>query len=360
MKLALAAALAVVLVVAYWLQQSQQPVAPVPVRLSPELWQAFAEKYEDAGRIIDRDNQGISHSEGQGYGLLFAEATGDHQAFERIWQWTELTLQRPDGLFSWKFEPCATMDRECVTDKNNASDAEILIAWALLKAHQRWQNARYLQEAAKIAEVASQHLIIRHQGELLLLPGVEGFVKDDRVTVNASYWVFPALEALADAFPEQPWQRLAETGRELMLAQGAGDYRLPPDWTDHSSAGFRPSSLFPARYSYDAVRVPLHLAWSSLPLTGEDFAPYLNFWRAHDPVPAWISLTDSEKAEYAWSTGMQAIARFVTARANNAPVDVQDLPLPNEYDGYFSWSLLLLTHLAIHETSDTSPQEPWQ
>lgn len=357
MKLVFAAVLLVASLAGYWVLQPQQPVTKVSQRLSPELWQAFVNDYEENGRIIDRDNQGISHSEGQGYGLLFAEAVGDRQAFDRIWHWTQSTLQRSDGLFSWKFEPCATLDHRCVTDKNNASDAEILIAWALLKAHQRWQDSRYLHEAKKIAEAASRHLIILHQGELLLLPGIEGFVKDDLITVNASYWVFPALEALADTFPEQPWQRLAESGRGLMLAQGAGNYRLPPDWADHSSKGFQPSGLFPARYSYDAVRVPLHLAWSSLPLTSEDFEPYLTFWNAYDPVPAWISLTGFEQAEYAWSTGMQAIARFVTARAAQETISGADLPSPNEYDGYFSWSLLLLTHLAINETSHNPPQE---
>lgn len=360
MKLVFAAVLLVASLAGYWVLQPQQPVTQVSQRLSPDLWQAFVNDYEENGRIIDRDNQGISHSEGQGYGLLFAEAVGDRQAFDRIWRWTQSTLQRSDGLFSWKFEPCATLDHRCVTDKNNASDAEILIAWALLKAYHHWQDPGYLQEATKIAEVASQHLIILHQGELLLLPGVEGFVKDGLVTVNASYWVFPALEALAHTFPEQPWQKLADSGRRLMLAQGVGDYLLPPDWADHSVSGFQPSGLFPARYSYDAVRVPLHLAWSAQGMSAEDFEPYHRFWTAYNPVPAWISLMDTEQAEYAWSSGMEAIAHFVTARARHEPLSLADLPQPNEHDGYFSWSLLLLTHLAINETFTTDPNKTLQ
>ncbi|SFX29820.1 glycosyl hydrolase family 8 [Marinospirillum alkaliphilum] len=353
MKLVFAAALLGASVAGYWLLQSQQPAVQVSQRLSPELWQAFAEDYEEAGRIIDRDNQGISHSEGQGYGLLFAEAAGDRQAFDRIWRWTQLTLQRPDGLFAWKFEPCATMDRRCISDRNNATDAEILIAWALLKAHQRWQDPVYLQEASRIARATSDFMVIRHHDHLLLLPGATGFTENGRVTVNASYWVFPALEALGKKFPDQPWQQLASSGQRLVQVQGAGPYQLPPDWADHTALGFQPSRLFPARYSYDAVRVPLHLAWSNLPLSERDFAPYLTFWSSHDPVPAWVSLIDAEQAEYAWSTGMQAVAKFVTARVEQRVLSAADLPQPNEQDGYFSWSLLLLTHLAINEVFAT-------
>ncbi|SFC21323.1 endoglucanase [Marinospirillum celere] len=353
MKLVFAVILLVAGIAGYWLLQSQQPKMPVTQRLAPELWEAFADAFEEEGRIVDRDNQDISHSEGQGYGLLFAEAAGDRQAFDRIWRWTQQTLQRPDGLFSWKFEPCASQDRRCVTDRNNATDAEILIAWALLKAYQRWQDSTYLQEATRIAQVTSDFLVIQHHDQLLLLPGHSGFTESGRVTINASYWVFPALEALAEQFPDQPWQQLAVTGRKLMLAQGAGQYGLPPDWADYTLDGFQPSSLFPARYSYDAVRVPLHLAWSELPLMDRDFEPYLSFWSAQDSVPAWVSLTDAEQAEYAWSTGMQAIAQFVTSRAKGEHLRVTDLPQPGGEDGYFSWSLLLLTHLAVNETSDS-------
>lgn len=357
MKRLLVLLVLVTLVAGYWLLiKKPEPKVMKGQRLAVEVWQAFAEKYEEKGRILDKDNQGISHSEGQGYGLLFAEAAGDQQGFERIWRWTQQTLQRPDGLFSWKFEPCVSLDRQCVTDKNNATDAELLIAWALIKADQRWHKPEYLQEATRISQAVAKKLLLLHQGELLLLPGIEGFVKDKVVTVNASYLVFPALEALAEAFPEQPWQKLIKSGRRQLISQGAGVYGLPPDWADHTLNGFQPSSFFPARYSYDAVRVPLHLAWLKQPLVIEEFKPYLSFWAANDPVPAWISLAENKQAEYAWSTGMQAIAKFVKARVNNEAIRVAELPKLTEDDGYFSWSLVLLTHLAINETQqDNGP-----
>ena len=48
-------------------------------------WRAFKTGYlSDDGRIIDTANGGVSHSEGQGWGLLFAEAFGDSSSFDRI------------------------------------------------------------------------------------------------------------------------------------------------------------------------------------------------------------------------------------------------------------------------------------
>ncbi len=41
------------------------------------------------GRVVDTGNGNISHSEGQGYGMLLAVANGDAAAFARIWNWTQ-------------------------------------------------------------------------------------------------------------------------------------------------------------------------------------------------------------------------------------------------------------------------------
>ena len=51
------------------------------------------------GRVVDEENEGISHSEGQAYGLLLAQAWGDRAAFEQIEDWTRMNLaKRNDTL----------------------------------------------------------------------------------------------------------------------------------------------------------------------------------------------------------------------------------------------------------------------
>ena len=114
-----------------------------PKRHGDAAWPGFKAAFlQPDGRIVDTGNGGISHSEGQGYALLLAEAGDDRAAFDRIHQWTEQMLARHDvALFSWRYDPRAAVP---VGDTNNASDGDILIAWALLRAGQRWQDKALL------------------------------------------------------------------------------------------------------------------------------------------------------------------------------------------------------------------------
>ena len=51
-------------------------------------WQAFTRRYMAAdGRIIDTANRGISHSEGQGYAMVFAAHFNDRARFDLLWRW---------------------------------------------------------------------------------------------------------------------------------------------------------------------------------------------------------------------------------------------------------------------------------
>src|SRR4051794_22674780 len=57
-------------------------------------WDSFRSRFIAAdGRVIDTGNAGVSHSEGQGWGLLFAEYFDDHSTFQRILRWTHTSLQ---------------------------------------------------------------------------------------------------------------------------------------------------------------------------------------------------------------------------------------------------------------------------
>ena len=93
------------------------------------------------GRIIDTGNNNVSHTEGQGFAMLFAVSSQDRASFDKIWNWTEKNLKNSKtGLFYWRYNPG---ESNPVADKNNASDGDVLIAWALLKADTRWHDKRY-------------------------------------------------------------------------------------------------------------------------------------------------------------------------------------------------------------------------
>ena len=169
--------------------------------LQPAEWRDYAARFiSPEGRVIDTGNGGISHSEGQGYGMILATAFDDREQFDHLWQWTQRELQvRRDALFSWKWEPGAGK----VTDSNSASDGDILIAWALLRADQRWQVPAYRTAAARILASVRAKLIAPSPFGPMLLPGPEGFRHGATLVVNPSYWVFPAFAdfAVADPIP---------------------------------------------------------------------------------------------------------------------------------------------------------------
>lgn len=326
--------------------------SPSP-ELDRQLWDQYWSRFITAdGRVIDKDNdpKGVTHTEGQGYGMLLAEAAGDRDRFDLIWRWTRGHLRRPDGLFSWKFAACGA-ERDCIVDKNNASDGDILIAWALLRAGANWGRTDYTTAARDIAKSVSNKLIIRLGANTLLLPAADGFSDQSGVVVNLSYWLFPAINALAAANEDPLWHQLSESGLSLLRQARFGKWQLPPDWLHLGKGPMGPADKFPPRYSFDAVRIPLYLVWGGI--TDKDtLGPFLSFWSASHPqgVPAWVDLKTDAVAPYAWSTGVASTAQVTERAAIRDNASTAPLPLPGAQDGYYSWSLALLARVAATET----------
>lgn len=225
-------------------------------------WEAYRSRFvEDSGRVVDNANGNISHSEGQGYGLLLAFAAGDRLNFEKIWTFT-LTefLIRDDGLAVWKWDPTA---KPHVTDRNNASDGDILIAYALAKAGAAWQDSRYTQAAQKLARAIGKTAIGRNGGFVFLLPGAKGFSQADRPDgpiVNLSYWIFEAFPVLAALAPEFDWSGVWREGLVLLQQSTAARAKLPADWLSiRNRMQPRTADGFPPEFGYNSLRIPLYL-----------------------------------------------------------------------------------------------------
>ena len=157
-------------------------------------WRDYKKQFLAAdGRVLDIGNGRVSHTEGQGYAMLFAVAANDPATFDSVWTWTRKTLRRPDGLFSWRYIPGA---QSTVPDKNNATDGDLVICWALARAATAW--GRPADHDAALDLATALHAVIDEDGEdAFLKPGVEGFTGEGKRVVNLSYWVFPALAEIA-------------------------------------------------------------------------------------------------------------------------------------------------------------------
>ncbi len=320
-----------------------------------EQWLNYRRRFVTAeGRVLDTGNGGISHSEGQGYGLLLSEAFDDRASFDRLLDWTRRTLLRPEGLHAWRFRPAAGTSWPVagVDDFNNASDGDIYIAWALLRAADRWNSPDYARMGLQLSQAISRHLLLEVQGRMLLLPGANGFMADRRVVLNPSYYAFPALHALGHASGDQRFQRVIQDGVALLRTARYGRWGLPADWLEVSATENntpQPARSRPQRFSYDAVRVPLHLAWAGL---GEEPAVEATrvFWTEAGGglPPAWTDLRTGALGPERASGGVMAIARLAQQSRRGRPA-VESLPVLAPNLDYYASSLTLLARLAAQE-----------
>ena len=314
-----------------------------PPGLDRRNWDDYQSRFvSPEGRVIDTGNDGVSHSEGQGVAMLLAVAFDDRARFDQLWRWTQGHLQvRGDRLFAWRWSP-----RDGVKDRNNASDGDILIAWALYRAAARWQQPLYRREADAVSGDIRSLLLRRTQHGLLLLPGAEGFVNEQGTVVNLSYWIFPAFRELAEITHAAEWAELEKSGLQLIDMARYGRWQLPPDWLQVGEQ-LAPAAAFAPRFSYDAVRIPLYLLWGGY-TDAELLQPYVDFWGyfAGAPfVPAWTSLQDDSIDSYDAPPGFHAVMRLLADRVRRARVPTRRAAA-NPKEDYYSASLAMLVHMA--------------
>lgn len=308
-----------------------------------EGWGTFKTRFlTSEGRIQDTGNNNVSHTEGQGYAMLMAVYYNDRSTFDRLWRWTQTHLSNPkNDLFYWKYIPG---NADPVSDKNNASDGDVLIAWALQKAGEKWQDQSYLQLSDRIQRAIIAHNVITFAGRTIMLPGAQGFNKTSYVVLNPSYFIFPAWRDFARRSHLKVWNTLIDDGVALLSEMRFGDSALPLDWVAMNADGsLAPATAWPPRFSYDAIRIPLYLYWydpASLQLV-----PFQRFWMNFQRLqtPAWIDVMSNDKAPYAMAGGLLAVRDLTLGETGYLNDSL------NSDEDYFSASLRLLTWLAFKD-----------
>jgi endoglucanase len=281
-------------------------------------WGAYKQKFvQPNGRVVDDGNGGISHTESQGYGMLLAVAANDPAGFEQIWTFTRTQmLLRDDGLAAWKWDPNA---KPHITDINNATDGDILIAYALGLAGTNWKQTGYTRAARSLAKAISTRTIAEHNGMSIMLPGASGFAKADRAdgpVVNPSYWIFEAFDELKRLDPETDWASLQAGGLKVLDMARTGPSALPPEWL--SLAGTpHPADGFPVQFSYNAIRIPLYLLRAGLDEAGR-LAPYKKAWASG--IPSVVNLSSGAPATQLGEPGYRMVAASLFCALDKAAV----------------------------------------
>jgi endoglucanase len=215
--------------------------------------QRFLDDYvTDEGRVARRDQGDDTVSEGQAYALLLTAALGDHERFARVWEWTSVNLQRPDGLLAWHWSEGRVVDREA------AADADLDTARALLLAADRFGDADYRTEGVRIGNAVLTLETVGTDDGPVLVAGP--WARRPPVTLNPSYVAPRSYTALDDAAGDPRWASLHQTGLDQLRTLTLGG--LPPDWAYLEPTGVRAAPDGDGRIGFglDAARVPIRLA----------------------------------------------------------------------------------------------------
>jgi len=324
-------------------------------------WEIFKKRFVTSqGRIMDEVQNHATHSEGQAYAMLLAVAFNDRQSFDQYWQWSRKHLQvrEHDHLLAWLWDS----ENQKIADINNATDGDLITAWALVRAAKRWGVSTYAEDAKEIL-VDLRALEVNIGEYLLLLPGKKGFIHPTGATINPSYFVFPAYQELAIFDSDGHWQRLEYDAMKLLQQARFGVWRLPPDWLDVSGSSITLSEEKPAWFSYDAIRIPLYAVWAGKAVSTHEFRAFWQQFEALESVvPDRVDLeTDFIHFDDIFRAG-KAIHQLCTYSLDQTGKS-SAWPTLHWLDNttYFDASLTLLSQLAWLEVSaQKTLQEPIQ
>ncbi|HWE71482.1 MAG TPA: glycosyl hydrolase family 8 [Acidimicrobiales bacterium] len=212
------------------------------------------------GRVVRTDQGGDTVSEGQAYALLLSAATGQAADFASAWHWEQTHLQLPSGLFAYRWSNGA------VVSTQPATDADLLTAWALVLAGQRFATPGYTTAGQAVAAAVLANETVVVAGALQLAAGP--WAVTNPVVVNPSYLAPEAMAALGTATGDPRWSELATSSTDLTSGlTGFHPVNLLPDWVNMASdgtavpVGEANGTGVPA-YGLDAQRSPVWLAAS--------------------------------------------------------------------------------------------------
>jgi endoglucanase len=233
------------------------------------LWEAYASAFLDGqGRVIDRQGNDRTTSEGQSYGLFFALVDNDRERFDRLLHWTTDNLAGGDlgaRLPGWLWGKSSS-GQWTMLDRHSAADADLWIAYTLCEAGRLWHEPKYLDLGHRLlALIAAQEVAELPGFGAMLLPANVGFhPSPDTWVLNPSYLPLPILTGLGNVDPKGPWRAIAGSVPTLLEKSARRGFAM--DWLRYRAKdGFQPASKpdskEPAGGSYDAIRVYL---WAGL------------------------------------------------------------------------------------------------
>ena len=218
----------------------------------------FLDRYVTSdGRVIRHDQGGDVVSEGQAYGMLLAEVAQRPALVRTIWSWTSAHLGRSDGLFAWHATGTGR-----VVDPEPAADADVLIAYALLR-YRGTDEAALHSAGRRVAQaVLANESVTLPDGAPVVVAGP--WARTTPATVDPSHLMPGVFDAIASLTGDGHWRSAAAAAVQMIAGMTGNGRRLPPDWSRLSGSTLvpiaAPGGSAGVQYGLDAARLPVWFA----------------------------------------------------------------------------------------------------
>jgi len=187
---------------------------------------------------------------------------GDRRRFDKAWGWARTNLQRDDGLLSFLWRDGKVVDPQA------AADADVDAAHALVLAGKRFRSPSLRRQGLRIARAILAKETARRGGRRVLVAGP--WARDGTPWINPSYFSPRGFAVLGRASGDRRWAQLRRSSIAITASLTRKSPRLAPDWARLGRSGVARASASPdgarsERFGYEAVRLPLRMAWGCKP-----------------------------------------------------------------------------------------------
>lgn len=314
-------------------------------------WSEYKKLYiSKDGRVIDKVNSDITHSESIGYALYLALENRDFETFTKVRNWYHNNLKKNEsGLISWKWGK----DKDGswhVLDTNNASDGDLWIAYDNLLMYEITKSEIYKAEALKLMENIKKHLLVKEAGSVYLLPGKLGFESKDAIEINLSYYLFFIFEKFFEYDNDSVWKELKQDGINLLYKARFSSLELNPDWISLDKKTKEVQLSKNNSFGYDALRIPYNVLKSDIKDKKRLLEPYKNYVNAMKLSGGVFGVSDLKKGNislYNYSFAHLSIYNAIDKYFNKTSSFTKKLKTLKEKhkDDYYSYSIYLFTTL---------------
>ena len=326
--------------------------------LNENYWKQYKQNFITAdGRVIDRFNKNISHSESVGYGMFFAISYNDNKTFNNIRSWLHKNMRLgKSNLYGWKWGKKSD-NSWGMLDRNNATDGDMWIAYSLLLAYEKWKDKKYLIEAKKLILAIRKYSVVKLNGTTILLPSQYGFVKKSYIKLNPSYTIPFIFDKFAIYDKHKIWKILVTDSIDMFKGSAVGNLKIHPDWIklDRKTmtySYYKDESIF----GFDSVRTPLFLAYQYRLTKDKDIKNllkgYIVFLKYIKKLNKFIYQVDFKNHKIRFKNppyGFLIVYDYLYQLFGiNPPKELKfkiKEGLKNEADNYYSFSLLLFTDI---------------